>query len=110
MEVTFKLVVRDKKIPITGVVPEAKLRMALDHAQSLKFTRTDLYYLRGMDVYGKNMFAEDYLEFLRASRMPPYRLAVVDGRYELTFKGLWKYAKDWETTGLAIIPSSTIRR
>jgi len=52
-EVTFKLIVRDTTVPIGRIVSEEKLRDYLDIARDLRLSRTDLYYLRGMDLYDK---------------------------------------------------------
>ena len=102
-EVTFKVIVRDKKISLASVIDEGELRKALDHALGLRFSRTDLYYLRGMDVYGKNMFGEDYLEFLRNFQLPSYNLDMTNHKFELTFTGPWAEVTFWETIALAII-------
>jgi nicotinate phosphoribosyltransferase len=103
VEVTFSLIVRDPDISIASVVPEALLRKYLDHVRELGFTRTDLYYLRGMDLYGLHMFSEDYIDFLRTFRLPPYKLVKQGDAYVLTFTGEWVEVSMWETIALAII-------
>ena len=65
---------RDQTIPIADLVSETELRKCLDYIQAQPFSRTDLYYLRGMDLYDKHLFGEDFLEFLRSFRLPPYTL------------------------------------
>lgn len=101
--VTFKLIVRDPDIPVSQMIKESDLRDMLEHAMGLRFTRTDLSWIRGMDVYGKNMFSEEYLEFLRNLKLPPYTLTKVGDRLELSFTGLWSEVTFWETIALAII-------
>jgi len=102
-DVTFKLINRDATIPLAKIIPEEALREQLDHVRTLMFRRTDLYYLRGMDVYGKNMFSEDYLTFLSELKLTDYDLRKNGDQYELTFKGPWEVVTFWETIALAII-------
>jgi nicotinate phosphoribosyltransferase len=104
-EVTFKLINRDKHIPLARIIPEHKLREQLDHVRTLRMRKTDLYYLRGMDLYGKNMFSDEYLEFLSNVHLGDYDLRKTpDGeQYILTFKGPWEIVTFWETIALAII-------
>jgi nicotinate phosphoribosyltransferase len=103
VEVTFKLIVRDKSIPVADIVSERELRDSLDFVRDLTLSRTDIYYLRGMDLYESYMFKEDYLNFLKTFKLPPYHLVKNGGDYELTFKGRWVEVTMWETIALAII-------
>lgn len=105
VHVTFRLINRNKKIPLANVISEAELRLQLDHAQSLRFEleKTNRYYLRGMDVYGKNMFSEEYHDFLAGLRLPPYTLRRVGDQFELEFTGPWEVVTFWETIALAVI-------
>lgn len=102
-QVTFKLILRDTDIPLARVINEQELRDQLDHVQKLRFRKTDLYYLRGMDVYGKNMFEEGYIDFLRNLRLPDYTLVRKGDSFELYITGTWAEATFWETIALAII-------
>lgn len=103
VEVEFKLIVRDPAIPLGGIIDDEELRRALDHARTLRFTKTDIAYLRGMDVYGKNMFSEPYLHYLRTFSLPAYRLETKGADIELSFKGPWGDVSMWETIALAVI-------
>ena len=58
VRVKFKLINRDPNIPVAQVIPEEELRKHLNHVRSLRLRRTDLSFLRGMDVYGKNIWIE----------------------------------------------------
>lgn len=102
-DVEFKLIIRDPTIPLGGVIDIAELERSLEHARTLGFSRTDLSYLRGMDVYGKNMFSEEYLKFLKDFRLPSYRLAKNGSDIVLSFRSSWVYASLWETIALAIV-------
>lgn len=103
VRVKFRLINRNLRLPLANLIDEVALRDQLDHVRSLRFRRTDLYYLRGMNVYGSNMFPEDYLYFLEKMEMPPYRLDRMDDQFELTFEGPWEVVTFWETIALAII-------
>ena len=82
--VKFQLINRDPNIPIADVIPESELRKHLDHARTLRLRRTDLSFLRGMDVYGKNMFAEKYLAYLGNLKLPQFDLSKVGNQFDLS--------------------------
>jgi len=97
---TFKN--RTKGISLADVISEQDLRSELDYARTLRFSKTDLHYLRGTNEYGERMFREPYLEFLSQLELPPYELEKVDGNYRLEFPGKWAEATYWEIYALAI--------
>ena len=101
--VTFSLINRATHIPVARIVPEVELRAALDHVRSLRFTRTDLTYVRGLDVYGAQLFTEETLTALAQLHLPAYELRVVGDQYELTFSGTWPEVMLWETMALAVV-------
>jgi nicotinate phosphoribosyltransferase len=103
VNVTFELIVRDKEIPLLEKVGEKELRACFDYARTVSLTPTDLAFLRGMRVYGKNMFSEGYTVFLENFRLPPYTLEVVNGSLKISFSGKWLEVSMWETIALAII-------
>ncbi|HYD93132.1 MAG TPA: nicotinate phosphoribosyltransferase [Candidatus Paceibacterota bacterium] len=103
VEVEFCLINRNLKLPLADIVDEEELRRQLDHVRTLCLSRTDVVYLRGQDVYGHNMFPENYLAFLRQLALPEYTLRRVGNQYELKFKGSWETVTFWETIALAII-------
>lgn len=94
---------RTKGIQLAEFIDEGELRNELDHARSLRFTKTELHYLRGTNEYGERMFSEPYLWFLENLQLPPYVLKKVGGNYKLEFPGSWAEAVYWETIALAII-------
>ncbi len=106
-EVTFTLIVRSRDIDLGSYVSEQELRDSLDHMMSLAFSRTDLYWMRGIDLYGRYMFKEPYLDFLRNFKLPQYSLEYVrhgdKTQIELTFKGAWEYVSPWETLALGAV-------
>ncbi len=103
VSVKFRLINRNLRLPLANLIDENELRNQLDHVRTLAFRRTDIYYLRGMDVYGSRMFPEEYLQFLATMRMTPYKLDRVGDQFELTFEGPWEVVTFWETIALAVI-------
>lgn len=94
---------RTASVRLPDFVGEEDLRRELDHVRTLCFNNSELHYLRGTNEYGDRMFAEDYLEFLKNLRLPPYHLVVTDGTLILEFSGKWSEAIYWETIALAIV-------
>ena len=103
VRVKFKLINRDPDIPVADVIPEEELRKHLDHVRSLTLRRTDLSFLRGMDVYGKNMFDEEYLASLSTLQLPQFDLKMTGDQFELSVEAAWEEATFWETIMLAVI-------
>lgn len=103
IRVKFKLINRDPNIPLASVIPEDELRKHLNYASSLRLRRTDLSFLRGMDVYGKNMFDEEYLSTLSMLKLPQFDLKMNGDQYELSVEAAWEEATFWETIMLAVI-------
>jgi nicotinate phosphoribosyltransferase len=110
IRVRFELINRHAHIPLARIIDEEELRRQLDHVRTLMFSRTDLSYLRGMDVYGANMFSEDYLSFLAGLSLPTYELTRVGDQYALAFECDWEDVIWWETLGLAIITELFYRK
>lgn len=101
--VTFRLIIRDKNVRLFQYVNLEDLERAFEHIASLSFRKTDLYYLRGMDLYDKYLFGEDYLSFLKTVKLSGYKIAQVDGGIEITFTGRWCEVSLWETMALATV-------
>ncbi|HEY4489935.1 MAG TPA: nicotinate phosphoribosyltransferase [Candidatus Paceibacterota bacterium] len=102
-EVTFKLIIRDPDVLVGALIREDDLRQSLDYMMGVAFRRTDLYYLRGINLYQANMFNESYLEFLENFRLSPYKLEMKGESIELEFSGPWETATMWETIAVAIV-------
>ena len=109
VNVKFRLINRNKKLPLARLIDEEELRAQLDHVRALRLqypgkrVSTNIYYLRGMDVYGDRMFSEEYLKFLSQLEMTPYTLNRAGDQFELTFEGPWEVVTFWETIALAIV-------
>jgi len=102
--VTFQLINRSRDVRLAEIIDEDSLRDQLDHVRTLSLTRGESTWLRGNTFYGKRqMFSPDFMEWFERLSLPPYRLAVVDGQFELTFEGTWPEVMLWEIPALAII-------
>lgn len=102
--VTFRLKCRTPGIKLGKVISPAWLESELDHVLKLRPTNSEIYYLRGMDVYGDRMLSEPYLRFLKTIELPSYKLDfAADGELELEFTGPWKTVTYWEIFALEIV-------
>lgn len=107
-EVTATFSVRNRsvrKVRLADTIDEAELRAQLDHVRTLRFTEGELIWLQGNSFYGqKGIFPGDFIEALRALRLPPYEIGIgADGDYEITFSGSWLEVTLWEIYALAIL-------
>ena len=103
-KVTFSLINRKKSVRIADDIDEAELRRQLDHARSLRFTKSELIWLAGNTFYGlRGIFAPAFIAWLADFRLPQYRLEKVDGQWVLTFEGRWEQTTMWEIYALSII-------
>ncbi|MCM5556090.1 nicotinate phosphoribosyltransferase [Pleomorphomonas sp. JP5] len=104
VDVTFSLINRTSRIRLADDIDEGELRAQLDYARSLRIGKKEWIWLAGNTFYGKRqIFAPEYLEFLRDFQLPPYELRKVDGQYHLEFHGPWTHTTMWEIPALAII-------
>ena len=103
VSVTFGLRNRTVSAPLARIIPEAKLREELDHVRTLRFTNTELHYLRGTNEYQERMFEEPYLESLANYQPPGYELEYHGDDIHLQFSGKWSESSPWEIYGLDII-------
>lgn len=103
--VAWSLTNRTRGVRLGELIDAGALRQQLDHARTLKFTPTEIIYLRGQSFYGQaGIFKPGYLDALRTFRLPEYRLeADGDGQLRLTFDGPWWQTTLWEIHALAIV-------
>ena len=109
VETTFSFRNRTAKARLGEVIDLGELREQLDHARVLMHTNSELHYLRGTNEYQQRMFDEDYLEFLRALRLPEYHVERRGPDLELEFKGAWAEVTYWETIALSIVNETYYR-
>jgi nicotinate phosphoribosyltransferase len=104
LQVRFALTNRTKSVRLADMIDLGQLREELEHLRSLRFTKSELHYLRGTNEYGDRMFGEDYLTFLSELRMPEFHLEKrSDGQINLWSEGDWPSVSPGETPGLAIL-------
>ena len=103
--VTWKLTNRTREVRLGEQIDIDMLCRQLDHARTLRFTATELIYLRGQTFYGQSgIFKPGYIDALSSFSLPEYELRVgEDGRLDLVFEGPWWQTTLWEIPALAII-------
>ena len=102
--VQFTLYNRSSSGPVDTFAHE-ELIAQLDHARDVRFRKSELVWLAGNTFYGRRgIFEPAFLEWLeRDFRLSDYELSVKDGRFHLTFDGLWTDTTMWELYSLSII-------
>ena len=102
--VTFSVFSRSSSGPIDTFATE-ELIAQLDHARNLRFRRSELVWLAGNTFYGRRgIFEPPFLEWLeRDFRLSDYELSAKNGRFHLSFDGLWTDTTMWELYSLSII-------
>jgi nicotinate phosphoribosyltransferase len=102
--VQFTLFNRSSSGPVDTFKNE-ELIAQLDNARSVRFRRSELVWLAGNTFYGRRgIFEPAFLEWMeRDFRLSDYELSVKDGRFHLTFDGLWTDTTMWELYSLSII-------
>lgn len=108
--VTSALRNRTKNVHLGKILDIGRIREELDHVRTLRFTNSELHYLRGTNEYGKRMFREPYLQFLKNLRLPEYLLERDGDGIRLEFGGPWPEQIPWETIGLPIVNELYSRR
>jgi nicotinate phosphoribosyltransferase len=103
-QVQFTLFNRSSSGPVDTFAHE-ELVEQLDHARNVRFRRSELVWLAGNTFYGRRgIFEPAFLEWLeRDFRLSDYELTAKDGRFHLTFDGLWTETTMWELYSLSII-------
>ncbi|MFY9741538.1 MAG: nicotinate phosphoribosyltransferase [Candidatus Sulfotelmatobacter sp.] len=77
----------------------------LEHARQLRFRKSELVWLAGNTFYGRRgIFEPAFLQWLEQDfSLSDYELSVRDGRFHLSFDGLWTETTMWELYSLSII-------
>jgi len=101
---TFSLINRTRRVRIAEELDEQELRDQLDHARTIRFTKKEMIWLAGNSFYGRaQIFAPEFLAWLKSFQLPEYELRTEDGQYVLEFAGPWTHTTMWEIPALAII-------
>jgi len=100
----FSVINRTRSLNLADIIDERELRDQLDHAMTLRFTKRELIWLAGNTFYGKRqIFRQEFLNWLADFRLPEYDLRIEDGNFILEFDAPWSQATMWEVPALAII-------
>ncbi|MFZ0760401.1 MAG: nicotinate phosphoribosyltransferase [Candidatus Sulfotelmatobacter sp.] len=102
--VQFTLFNRSSSGPVDTFANE-ELIAQLDNARDLRFRRSELVWLAGNTFYGRRgIFEPAFLEWLeRDFKLSDYELSSKEGRFHLSFDGLWTDTTMWELYSLSII-------
>ena len=102
---SFSLINRSTRVRLADLVNADELREQLEHTKKLRFRKSELIWLAGNSFYGRRgIFEPAFIEWLeRDFRLSEYELAVRDGQFSLTFRGLWTATTMWEIYALSAI-------
>jgi nicotinate phosphoribosyltransferase len=82
-----------------------ELRAQLEHARGRRFRRSEIVWLAGNTFYGRRgIFEPAFLQWLENDfRLSDYEVSLRDGRFQLSFGGMWPETTMWELYSLSII-------
>jgi nicotinate phosphoribosyltransferase len=104
-QVRFSLTNRTSDVRLADIIDERELREQLDHARTLRYTKSELIWLRGQTFFGEEgIFKPGFIASLARSHLPEYELSVDHdtGQYVFETEGRWLEASDWEVHALSI--------
>src|SRR5580692_10518032 len=103
-QVQFTLYNRSASGPVDTFAHE-ELVAQLDHARKMRFRRSEIVWLAGNTFYGRRgIFEPAFLEWLEHDfRLSDYELSSKNGRFHLSFDGLWTETTMWELYSLSIV-------
>src|ERR1700719_1673075 len=103
--VSFSLFNRTSSVRLADMFGPEELNEQMEHVRRLRFRKSELVWLAGNTFYGqRGIFEPAFLAWLaRAFRLSDYELSVRDGKFDLSFEGLWTDTTMWELYALAII-------
>src|SRR3712207_6553248 len=74
-QVSWKLTNRTRSVRLADELDLGELREQLDHLRTLRFTPSEIIYLRGQSFYGQSgIFKPAYLDALRSFALPAYKV------------------------------------
>lgn len=102
--VTFEMKNRTKSVRLADHINLNDLEDQLHYVSNLKFTNSELIWLKGNSFYGKDgMFEPDFIEALKTFELSDYALWESEGQIYLTFDGPWFQTTMWEIYSLSIV-------
>jgi nicotinate phosphoribosyltransferase len=110
-KVTFSLNDRSTDLRYADLIEIDELRAQLEQIKKLRFHKSEIIWLAGNTFYGKRgIFEPDFLDWLEHRfQLSDYELTVQDGRFSLTFHGLWAETTLWEIYALATMSELSTR-
>lgn len=120
-QVEWAVTNRTKTVKLAEEIDIEELRAQLDHVRTLRFTDSELIWLRGQTFYGQEgIFKPAFIDALRTLSLPEYELGYEmgeqhweqskgflacdpTGQITLTFSGPWWQSTLWEIYALAIV-------
>lgn len=105
-DVSWEVTNRTTNVRLTDLIAPEEVREQLDHAQSLRWTKSALINVRGQTYYGKEgMFSPSFVSSLGNSKLPDYELTVDrdSGQFGLRTQGTWFASSQWETIFVSVI-------
>ena len=110
VQVTFETKNRTSSVRLADIIPIEALKEQIDHARSLRFTRSEILALKGETFYGKEgIFRSGYLHMLETFQLPDYQIRVEDGQYVLSSTAPWYQSTMWEIPFLTILSELYVR-
>lgn len=102
--VTFSVLNRTSAVKLGEIIDETELRIQLDHARALRYTKSELIWLAGNSFAGtRGIFRPEFIEWLADYQLPDYQLSRVNGQWSLEFSGPWAESTMWEIPALSIV-------
>ena len=99
VQVAYSFKNRTKGIDLKKHINQFELIEEVSHVMSLRFTDTEIAYLRS-----RNLFCEEFLTDLKALQLPPIDLVWhSDKDFDFIIKGSWWETIWWETLLLSIV-------
>ena len=103
--VSFEVTNRTKDVRLAEIVDMAEVREQLDHARTLRYTKSELINLQGQTFYGvEGMLKPAFIDHLSRSVLPDYDLSIdaETGQFVFRTEGRWAEVTDWEIHALEI--------
>ena len=102
---SFSVSNRSSHVRLADQIAVEDLIHQLEHVRKLRFRKSELVWLAGNTFYGRRgIFEPAFLEWLDHDfRLSDYALSVVDGKFDLSFDGLWADTTMWELYALSIL-------
>ena len=101
---SFSFINRSVDVHLGDLIDVDELRDQLEQTKKLRFHKSELIWLAGNTFYGRRgIFEPAFLEWLeRDFRLSDYQLSIQDGKFSLSFRGLWTETTMWEIYALSV--------